>query len=373
MIDTAVRMLVASVLLGCAQEDDGPHPSNTNRFEWISAPSRDGDTLATAVRRLLDAVTAGRYGAVRSLFVARDDTVLVDTAFAPEARGIQPYFSVAKTVTAALAGIAVARGELGSVDAPVADFLPDSLLPLALSNGWSSVRVEHLLTMTVGIQWDETGISVEKPRSDFQLLMESPDPVALVISRRIIDPSGQQFGYCSGATLVLSRILQQATGKPIADYAREQLFDPLGIDSVFWHRIAGMTNGATGIAMASGDLARIGRVFLKGGLWDGKVVVPPEWTAASWEARSDPSDARADFYGYGWFGLWLDSLANGSRNPPASTGGRGRMLYAFGHKDQVLAVLPEQRLVVVVTANHADEEYERVGAVRMILEWLVVN
>lgn len=170
--------------------------------------------------------------------------------------------SVAKAVCALAAGLAADEGAV-SLDAPVAELLPDAVL----GDGVETVTLRHLLSMTSGIDlpWSAT------------MMTDWPDLAAEFLSR----PSrGRVFQYSNASAYTAMHALSERVGD-IALYVGQRLFAPLGIDDVPWRRCPnGRVLAGEGISLRTDEIARIGRLVRDGGVWRGRRVVAREATDA---------------------------------------------------------------------------------------------
>jgi CubicO group peptidase (beta-lactamase class C family) len=152
-------------------------------------------------------------------------------------------------------------------------------------------------------------------------------------------PPGREFFYNTGALALVSAIVRKATGRPLDEFAREVLFEPLGITAVEWKRRKGDTDAGGGLRLRPRDMAKIGQLVLGGGRWNGRQVVSKAWVDASMTPRLEATGRY--FYGYLW---WLGrSLHHGRERHWAAALGRG---------GQSIHIVPELDLVVVVTAGY---------------------
>jgi CubicO group peptidase (beta-lactamase class C family) len=208
-----------------------------------------------------------------------------------------PVFSVTKSVTSALAGIALARGDFSSLDETVP---------------WRrQVTLRQLLSMTAGYA----------PSFNFQYV----DPQTIA-SRGLVNPRGS-FSYDSGSIDLVAFMLERATHMSAASYARRHLFGPMGMRDVRWPG----SHGASGLLLRPRELLAFGELYLEGG----RGIVPRSWVRQSTHAHARVR--RGLSYGYGW---WVrpDSFA------------------ATGYLGQVLAIYPKRDEVVVVTASREDAD-----------------
>ena len=232
---------------------------------------------------------------ITSVLVARHGKLLEERYYGgTHASDRLPVFSITKSVTSALIGIAVTDGKLKL----------DERLP------WRrQVTLRQLLSMTAGYA----------PAFEFQHI----DAQTLAARARVNKPG--TFSYDSGSYDLLADMLQRATGVPIAAYAQRRLFGPLGVRGVRWPG----GRGASGLLLRPRDLLAFGELYLH----RGQGIVPASWVRTS--TRSQTPIGRGLGYGYGW---WI----------------RPHSYAGYGYLNQILAVYPRRDEVVVVTASRED-------------------
>jgi CubicO group peptidase (beta-lactamase class C family) len=245
--------------------------------------------------------------------------------------------SVSKSVTSLLVGIAAARG-LFTVDDLVLNFFPDYASTKGL--GWEQVSLRHLLTMSSGMRWDEV-LAWTDPNNDEPHLGTEPDPLQYVISKPIDSFPGTTWNYSGGSTDLLGAIIEKTSGKSFEAFAREALFEPLGITDWEWKTYQnGKIAPAAGLRLRPRDMARIGQLVLNRGVWDGKQIVPAQWIADSTSPRFQAIGLFGGlyFYGYQW---WLGrTFADGKESQWVSGQGWG---------GQRVFIVPDLDIVVVTT------------------------
>ena len=257
--------------------------------------------------------------------------------------------SISKSITSLLVGVALERGLLNGLDTPVLDFFPehaDLRTPERLR-----ITVEHLLTMTSGLDWAESGSYARLGNSETQM-RRARDPDRYVLERDIVAAPGSRWVYNGGGTALLGEVLVRVTKTPLDAFAGEALFSPLGIPKPEWRR--DQTSRVTpfgGLRLRPRELAKIGRLVLDQGCWNGVQVVPAAWIEASTRDRVAAGGSLR--YGYQW---WRGTLRtpHGARDWTAG----------FGNGGQRLWLVPSLDLVVVVTAG----QYNQDGSWRAPLE-----
>ena len=221
---------------------------------------------------------------------------------------------------------------------------------LAADAGRRRWTLHHVLSMTMGTDWDELSIPYTNPANSEIAMDRAPDRYRYVLERPIVMEPGKRWTYCGGATALLGRIIAKGAGKSLHEYAREILFGPLGMALTDWYTGSdGELIAASGIRMLPRDLARVGQLMLRGGIWDDRAVVPAEWIARC-TTSVVPIDERRD-YGYHWY-----------------LGRREHFWGAAGNGGQLLYVVPERDLVVVTTSGNYDTKDQWVPPLRILHE-----
>ena len=279
---------------------------------------------------VLDALSsefaAGKHGYVDAMLVIRGGRVVYektydrsgdyDRLFAGKGApgiynyydpGWHPYYkrtklhtmqSVSKSVTSALIGIAIGRGQIPGVDAKMMPYFAGFQVPPDPRRDRMTLR--DVLTMTTGIRWDEESTEYTDPANNCAVMEGKQDWVRYVLEQPMAEDPGKVFVYNSGATMLLSELIRKTTGKEADDYAKENLFAPLGIE-YFWKRTPkGLADTEGGLYLAPRDLAKIGYLYLKDGVWDGKRILPEGWVKAS-TSKSIETNEKPYGYGYQWW------------------------------------------------------------------------
>lgn len=218
-------------------------------------------------------------------------------------RTLHDLRSVTKSVTALLYGIALERDSVPAPHEPLLRHFPE-YPDLASDPQRQALRVEHALTMTLGLDWNERVPYTSTANSE--IAMEAaPDRYRYVLERPIVEPPGQHWLYCGGASALLGRLIVKGTQKPLPEFANEVLFDPLGIDAFEWLAGGdGVHSPASGLRLGLRDLVRIGELVLARGDCRGHQVLTSDSLDAMLTARVALGDGLD--YGYQWY---LGSLA----------------------------------------------------------------
>jgi CubicO group peptidase (beta-lactamase class C family) len=239
-------------------------------------------------------------------------------------------YSLSKSFTSTAVGMAVAEGAF-AVEDPVISFFPDDL-PDEVTPNLAAMQVRHLLAMSTGHKDDTTAALFQDKDGNW--------PRAF-LAQPVVYPPGTHFLYNTGATYMLSAIVQKRTGQNLIDYLTPRLFEPLGITGAWWQEDPrGVNVGGFGLNVTTEDIAKLGLLYLQKGEWQGKRLLSEDWVnqAASKQTDngSDPDSDWAQGYGYQF---WR-SRHNAYR-------GDG----AFG---QYCVIMPDQNAVLAITSGVAD-------------------
>jgi CubicO group peptidase (beta-lactamase class C family) len=245
--------------------------------------------------------------------------------------------SVSKSVASLAFGIAMDRGLIGSIDQPIFSFFPE--LSDLRSAEKDRIKLSHVLTMSMGLTWEEATPATGDDNNDEARMNRARDPCRFVLGLAVTDPAGHRFFYNTGALALLSAIMRKATGQPLDEFARANLFEPLGISAVEWKRVKGNTDAGGGLRLRPRDMAKIGQLVLAGGRWNDRQIVSRNWTELSTAPQLEGTDNQS--YGYLW---WLGLSQYKGR--------KVQWIAALGRGGQSIRIVPQLDLVVVVTAGY---------------------
>ena len=287
---------------------------STPEAQGLSAAALDAFVAA------LDASTPE----IQTVMLLRHGHVVLEEAWSPY-RLTDPHllFSVSKSFTSTGVGLAIDAGLLSLDDQVISFFEPDEL-PATISDNLAAMKVRHLLTMTTGHSQD----TVEALSRDRRM-------IKVFLGLDVDHEPGTVFVYDTGATYMLSAILQRLTGERLLDYLRPRLFEPLGATEASWQvSTEGITVGGWGLSINTESLACFGQLVLQRGVWEGKQLVPAEWyeAATSKQVPNDNQDNPDWKQGYG-FQFW-----RGRHDTYRGDGAFGQFCLVFPAYDAVLIV-----------------------------------
>ncbi|WP_136468129.1 serine hydrolase domain-containing protein [Flagellimonas onchidii] len=255
---------------------------------------------------------------------------------------IRDIRSVSKSIVAACIGIALKQGKIDSLSQSIFDFYPE--YKQYDTDLRSQITVEDLLTMTSGMEWNES-VPYSDPRNSEIQMTASKDPIEFILSRPMDTVPGTVWEYNGGTTQLLASIIEKTSGKTIHEFAKEYLFTPLGIENSTWTYFPDLDlpAAASGLRLKSRDLLKFGMLYSNDGVWKDQQLLPFEWIKKSKEPRV--WFGRNNNVGYGYqFWIFKANTINPSQNHliPAAVGNGGQRIY----------IDEKNNLIIVVTAGN---------------------
>ena len=352
-----VRFTVLAALLTAGCGSDGP-PAPVEQLGadaesyWPDATWRTARPAAVsvdeaAINGLLSRLSSGSLGAEHSIVIVRKGYVIADRYFAGwTADSIHTEQSVTKSITSLVTGVAIARGDVRSVDQPLVELL-GKYSPIAnLDDRKRALTVRDLLMMRTGLDWNED-VYAGSPLERLNNLQT--DWIRFVIDWPMREQPGTRWQYNSGGVIALGGAIGVASNMNTAEYARTYLLRPIGITTDKWYRgfpdLLPHTGG--GLLLTTRDLARVGYLVLRNGTWNTTQVVPQAWLRESTRPLVTPTyrlGGRTSSYGYLW---WLYTPEGGT--PDANS--TDLVIAASGAMGQWLFIVPRYDLVVAINAG----------------------
>ncbi len=295
-------------------------------------------------RRLVELHTAG-------FLVVQDDSLIFEQQWGGwRTDSVRNSFSVAKSYISALTGIALRDGMIQSLEQRVGEFLPE------FDNGCHArITLWHLLTMSTGLDWSESG---RDPFSDAARGYYGSHVRKVSLEQPCRTEPGLEFDYISGSTQIMAEVLEAAYGTGLDQLMQEKLWEPLGAEHDAWwgkDHAEGDFKAFCCLYATDRDFARLGKLYLDSGRWHGQTIIPLDfWQASITPAPLSDGGRPNERYGYFW---WLAEL-------------EGRPIhYARGFHGQYVAVVPDERLVMVRTGMKREEVNDE-GHPRDVFEWI---
>ncbi len=376
-----IALLALALLAGCLPAADRSaadlpvDSTEATPFAWPAAewprstPEAEGIDPA-AIAALIADINAGRYGFIDHFLLIRNGRVIADHRLdhsAAYARLLteqadtaphpynydhpswHPYYqgtdlhslqSVTKSVLSVAFGIAIDRGLIPGVATPAWPWFESYGIDPGEPRR-AAATIEDFLTMRSGIEWAGRNQGYDDETHPTVVLEASEDWIGYILSRPLTTDPGERFDYNDGVSVLLGKIVREATGERLDRWAAEELFRPIGIEDFHWKLTpTGEVDSEGGLYLATHDLARIGYLMLRGGEWNGRQVVSRDWVQAS-----TAPVVQETGYGYQW---WV----------PLHEEGRTRIFAGNGYGGQFLHVVPEHDLISVFNGWTLHEQPE---------------
>ena len=321
-------------------EDSFQFPVATKRADWIDTlhffnnpPQYVNTTFEEAMER---------ESSIQGVMIVHKDSVVYEKYWGGFSNDrMATVFSVSKSITSLLCGIAVDDGYIQSIDDPVTKYLPELK---GKDPRWERLTIRHLLDMRSGLDFDDTykfSLKGLKQVNAIARLNYGHDIMKQIKKLKFRCEPGAEFRYESMTSAIMGVIIERASGKRYADYLSEKVWKPLQMESDALVNIDSREHDVAhsfgGITLTIKDLAKIGRLYLNKGMWEGKRIVSEEWIRLSSEY-----DDSNNGYHFNWYNLKYEDY-NRSTYPG---------FYAVGIYEQVLYVNPYLDLILVRIGMH---------------------
>lgn len=271
---------------------------------------------------LIQELNDSEYTDMHHLMILKGGKVICECSFAPYRSGMWHItHSMCKSITGMAVGMLIEEGQL-SLDENIYKIFEQRMNPLAKIFR-PEVTVEHLLTMTSGVSFNESGI------------ISGNDWLESYLNAPVIGTPGTKFQYNSLNSYVLSAIISERTGMTMEEYLRPRLFEPMGITRYLWETCPkGITKGGWGLFLCAEDMAKLGQLYLNKGRWNGQQLVSEEWVETSTQKHVESGD---DTFGYG-YQIWTEE--------------RQGSFEFNGMLGQNVVVYPDMDMVIVTNAGN---------------------
>ena len=352
MKKVSLIIAAAMILVGC-RKDSIPDTGKENPFRpgTLTEAGLDEDRILD----LENQINAGKYN-IHSLLILRHNKLVYEHYFPGEDAvfpipvgrvehhmdSLHDCRSVTKSIVSTCIGIAISQGKIKSLDEKVFQYFPEYAKYAVGAK--AEITIRELLTMTSGLEWNESLPYVDEANSERQMSVQ-PDVVDFILSRNSLAKPGSLWNYNGGCTQLLAQIILKTTGLPVNEYAKKYLFTPLGIRNYHWYvREDGIIWAASGLRLTSRDMLKIGWMYVHDGNWNGTSIISSEWARLATKWHVDTDDA-SDGYGYQF---WCAK--------PLIAGEHRDMAMADGNGGQRICMIPSLDLAVVITAGNYDED-----------------
>lgn len=305
---------------------------------WLTSTPEEQGMNSTMLDEVEDLIV-DRGWTIDSVLVIRNGYIVYEIYPNPEYDVNTPHqlASAAKSITAALIGAAITRGNLSSLEETVVSLFPERVID-NLDADKASITVENLLTMSSGLTWDD---SLDEG-SDLWQLFEPIDFIQYILDKPMAHTPGTYFSYSTADSHLLSAIINHTTGRNALEFGSDVLFGPLGISSVEWSPDnQGVSVGGALLNMTPRDMAKIGFLYLNNGTWDDQQIISSSYMQSSVSPLVYSGGWGGLYYGYQW---WVNT---------------GLQAYsARGAHAQRIFVQPKNNLIVVITTPGYSQDFK---------------
>jgi CubicO group peptidase (beta-lactamase class C family) len=318
---------------------------------WPVVPASSVGIALERLRGVERAERSGEAPKLRAVLVARDGKLVYEAYFggAGSTTALETR-SATKSIAGMLVGIAIDKGFLSGADARVVSFFPDKQPLLNPDPRKDKITVEDFLTMSSLLECDDWN-NFSRGNEERMYVMEDWIKFTLDLpikgfapwaTKPAEAPHGRSFSYCTAGVTTLGGVLERATKTPVPEFAKTNLFAPLGIETAEWkYSSLGLALTGGGLGLRGRDLLKLAQLYLDGGSWSGKAVVPRAWVERSLTPHATVDEK--DEYGYL---LWTRAFLR--KGKPVTA------WYMSGNGGNKVLLVPDLRLVAVIaSANYS--------------------
>ncbi len=321
--------------------------------EWEVASPESVGLSSKPFEAMRNAIDTGEFKKIGSVLVARHGRLVSEDYFEGSRSTLRQTRSTTKSITSILIGIAIDKGYLSGVGARIISFFPDKVPVKNPDLRKEKITVEDFLTMSSLLECDDNNM-FSRGHEERMYLTEDYVKFTLDLpikgfpswtTRPEDSPHGRSFSYCTAGTATLGGVLERATNMTVPEFARKNLFDPLGVSKADWPPTpSGLVMTGGGLGLESQALLKLGQLYLNRGTWGEKEIVSREWIEKSTRAHvhvDDTDYVKDTDYGYLW---WLKSFESRKKKFPSFN-----MLGNGGNK---VSVFPTLDMVVTITSTN---------------------
>jgi len=316
-------------------------------YYWKYSTPEKQNLNGGLLEQLNQKINDGGFGEIHSLLIMRNGYLVFEKYYRGYSQNqTHQIYSVTKSVTSTLIGIAIDQGKITSLDKKLLSFFQEYTSIANLDSNKQKMKLEDVLTMRSGLYWDEFTNPFSDPRNSIYKIISSSDWVKHVLDLPMVYEPGTKRTYNTGNTILLAGIIKNLYGIQANDLAQQYLFNHLGISNYKWETGAkGLTNTGWGLHLRPRDMIKFGLLYLNQGTWEKTSVISENWIGTSTKNYVYVSGGFS--YGYHW---WMMPLENISGHTPQPND----VSIAWGYGGQFVFVIPHLNMIVVSTANNKE-------------------
>jgi CubicO group peptidase (beta-lactamase class C family) len=316
---------------------------------------------STRIIKLTQLILADSFPNIHSILIVKNNKLVYENYFAGKDQirgknlgyvehsleGLHDCRSVSKSVVSACVGIAVKQGLIKSIDDPIFNYFPD--YQEYSDSLKAKITLRHLLTMSSGFEWDETGSYTSLRNSEIHIYL-SLNPIKYILKRSVVVEPGTLWNYNGGETQILAEIVKIVSGLPIDKFADKYIFQPLNIKKYEWLPliIKKIPAAASGLRLTSRDFLKFGQLYMNNGKWENEQILDSTWVVQTLTTSIKRTNLKANISkgGYGYqFWTYTEKLKDTNIDIVEAKGNGGQAIFLCKSLD----------LMVVITAGNYNQ------------------
>ncbi len=356
---TILLLILSLIIFVFSCKDKAVSPSDSYVYKipeqtndgWETTSLNSVGIIKQPIISLIDKIQNEEYKNVHSILIIKQGKLVFEEYFEGEKFKLAQYTGVmgferddlhnlcsaTKSFTSACIGICIDQGLIQNANQKVFDFFPEHADLLNDSPDKKRLTLDHLLTMSSGIDWNDAETSYYEPQNDMNRIFNNSDPTRYMLAKPLVWTPGNQFEYQNVNTNILGEIVRRASEYRVDVFCNKYIFSKLGISSYEWQMIPNDVVLASGeLKLRPRDMAKFGLLFLNKGVWDGEQLISQDWIEVSTRKHFTLNGWQwADGYGYQW---WHNTFHtnNNSYSAYFADGWGGQTIYVFDELDMIV-------------------------------------
>lgn len=373
----AFIIILVSAISACSDSLNEATPSEQYQYRaaeyrddgWETGHLADFEIDEKLITQLIRKIQDKTYPGIDSISIVRDNVLLLHEDFRTSFSKYDEWMeneqldqhlihSASKSFVSALVGIAIQQGYILDTQTPFQQFFDYSKYANNETRK-QAITLEDVLTMRLGIKWDEWAHPFGDSLNSLTHLTENNrDYVKALLDLPMDSAPGSHYAYNTIASIALGLAIERATGIPLTEYAQQYLFNPLQIETAQWLMTpTNSANTGSGLFIKTRDMAKLGQLYLNQGVWNGNQIIDPEWIKESLKQHVKLEGEYTSGYGFQW---WLGNFTQTQKNPQTETVTPNTETIQFysarGYGGQYIIVLPSYQLIIAFTAQNYEND-----------------
>lgn len=296
----------------------------------------DAGLDSVLIVHLIDKILTCEIPNIHSLLIMKDNKLVLEEYFYNYSLDkLHRVHSVTKSFTSALMGIAIDKNFIHDTSEPVWKYFSDRNSTKWVNDRYN-IQIKHLLSMSAGLDWK--GLTLGESNDDIEMY-KTDDYFGFLLNKDLKFTPGTNFCYNNGLSLMLGHTIEKSSGLPVDSFAKKYLFKQLDINDYSWDIDEnGIARTDGGLKLKPRDMLKFGQLYINGGKWNNNEVISENWIQNSTSQKISSNNQE---YAFHW---WIKKFS--VNNAMFKT------IYALGHGEQAIILVPEQNLVFVMTAGN---------------------